>query len=180
MIPGLGDPTGNDVLLALFLLAAFPPLATVVICTVAAPLAHLRRWWGTVMRFPLGVANIILGFIISARTQHLVPGDNDLVELLVPYIAVIVATSAVCLLGVARLNLNAERATNQATNWKPDLRQRPCSRLLHPSQEQVGARRAVQHREGKRPFHRNSDAMRDSRLRGHHRGGARCRPGIPL
>ncbi len=109
MIPDLGNPTGNEVLLALFLLVAFPPLATVVMCTVAAPLMRVRWWWGTVVGFPLGAANIILGFIISARTQHLVPGDNDFVELLVPYIAVIVATSAVCLLGVARLNLKRSR-----------------------------------------------------------------------
>lgn len=55
----------------------------------------MHWWWGLVLGLPMGIANIVFGFIISGSTHQWVPSDNDFAQIVVPYTATILVTSTV-------------------------------------------------------------------------------------
>ena len=102
MVPDFyGDSPYFGFLLVLFFLIAFPVLGTMGICAfVAGLLRGLRWWWGALLGLPVGVANIVLGFMVALKITRYVPLDNDFLEVMLPYVATMLVTSSIPVLGM--------------------------------------------------------------------------------
>ncbi len=119
MVPDFyGDSPYFGFLLVLFFLIAFPVLGTMGICAVVAGLLRGLRWWrGALLGLPVGVANIVLGFMVALKITRYVPFENDFLEVMLPYVATMLVTSSIPGLGMVAWNFWRRRhvAVEQTT-----------------------------------------------------------------